>query len=141
MESFIARMQTLDCKDGIYDMICDELKKLKESRNMTVQDISKKSGVPASTVSRILSGQTETPYFSNIVDMVIAMEGSVDEIIGIKSAATPTNNPLLELYERDLVHERMINRRLRILLSAIIIVLLLVVTVDALNGNIGYIRY
>lgn len=141
MESFIARMQTLDCKDGIYDMICDELKKLKESRNMTVQDISKKSGVPASTVSRILSGQTETPYFSNIVDMVIAMEGSVDEIIGIKSAATRTNNPLLELYERDLVHERMINHRLRILLSAIIIVLLLVVIVDALNGNIGYIRY
>lgn len=141
MESFIARMQTLDCKDGINDMISDELKKLKESRNMTVQDISKKSGVPASTVSRILSGQTETPYFSNIVDMVIAMEGSVDEIIGIKSASTPTNNPLLELYERDLVHERMINRRLRILLSAIIIVLLLVVTVDALNGNIGYIRY
>ena len=141
MESFIARMQTLDCKDGIYDMICDELKKLKESRNMTVQDISKKSGVPASTVSRILSGQTETPYFSNIVDMVIAMEGSLDEIIGIKSAATRTNNPLLELYERDLVHERMINHRLRILLSAIIIVLLLVVIVDALNGNIGYIRY
>ena len=138
-------MQTLDCKDGIYDMICDELKKLKESRNMTVQDISKKSGVPASTVSRILSGQTETPYFSNIVDMVIAMviamEGSLDEIIGIKSAATRTNNPLLELYERDLVHERMINHRLRILLSAIIIVLLLVVIVDALNGNIGYIRY
>lgn len=126
-------------------MICDELKKLKESRNMTVQDISKKSGVPASTVSRILSGQTETPYFSNIVDMVIAMviamEGSLDEIIGIKSAATRTNNPLLELYERDLVHERMINHRLRILLSAIIIVLLLVVIVDALNGNIGYIRY
>lgn len=122
-------------------MISDELKKLKESRNMTVQDISKKSGIPASTVSRILSGQTETPYFSNIVDMVIAMEGSVDEIIGIKSATTPANNPLLELYERDLVHERMINRRLRILLSAIVIVLLLVVTVDALNGNIGYIRY
>ena len=122
-------------------MICDELKKLKESRNMTVQDISKKSGVPASTVSRILSGQTETPYFSNIVDMVIAMEGSLDEIIGIKSAATRTNNPLLELYERDLVHERMINHRLRILLSAIIIVLLLVVIVDALNGNIGYTRY
>ena len=134
-------MQTLDCKDGIYDMIGDELKKLKESRNMTVQDISKKSGIPASTVSRILSGQTETPYFSNIVDMVIAMEGSVDEIIGIKSAATRTNNPLLELYERDLVHERMVNHRLRILLSAIIIVLLLVVIVDALNGNIGYIRY
>lgn len=122
-------------------MISDELKKLKESRNMTVQDISKKSGIPASTVSRILSGQTETPYFSNIVDMVIAMEGSVDEIVGIKSAATPANNLLLELYERDLVHERMINRRLRILLSAIIIVLLLVVTVDVLNGNIGYIRY
>lgn len=131
-------MQTLDCKDGIYDMISDELKKLKESRNMTVQDISKKSGIPASTVSRILSGQTETPYFSNIVDMVIAMEGSVDEIIGIRSAP---NNPLLELYERDLVHERMINRRLRILLSAIIGVLLLIVVVDALNGNIGYIRY
>ena len=141
MESPIERMQTLDCKDGIYDMISDELKKLKESRNMTVQDISKKSGIPASTVSRILSGQTETPYFSNIVDMVIAMDGSVDEIVGIKSMPTPSNNPLLELYERDLAHERMINRRLRFLLSAIVLVLLLVVTVDVLNGNIGFIRY
>lgn len=123
-------------------MISDELKKLKESRNMTVQDISNKSGIPASTVSRILSGQTETPYFSNIVDMVIAMDGSVDEIVGIKSAtATPVNDPLVGLYERELAHERMINHRLRIILCVIIAVMLFLVSLDVLNGNIGYIRY
>lgn len=122
-------------------MISDELRKLKEARNMTVQDISNKSGIPASTISRILSGQTETPYFSNVVDMVIAMGGSIDTIVGIKPAKSAPNNELIELYERDLAHERIVNHRFRILISAIISILLIVLAIDLLNGNIGYIRY
>lgn len=66
-------------------MLTDELRKLKDEKNMTSQEISAASGVPASTVSRILSGQTDNPSFQNICDMVIAMGGSIDQLVGIAS--------------------------------------------------------
>ena len=64
-------------------MLYEKLKALKMSKNLTIQEISEKSGVPSSTVSRIFSGQTDNPSFQNICDIVIAMGGSLDELAGI----------------------------------------------------------
>ena len=43
-------------------MIYKGLRELKEKSGMSVQQIAAKSGVPASTISRILSGQTDSPF-------------------------------------------------------------------------------
>lgn len=54
-------------------MFRDALKKQKEKSKLTNQQISDKSGIPTTTVHRILSGETENPTFQNIRDIVIAM--------------------------------------------------------------------
>lgn len=65
-------------------MLTEELKRLKAESGMTAQELSDKSGVPISTVNKILQGQTDSPSFRAVCDMVKAMGGSVDELVGIK---------------------------------------------------------
>ena len=64
-------------------MIYVKLRELKAKSGMSVQQIAEKSGVPASTISRILSGQTDSPGCQTIVDLVRAMGGSLDEMMGL----------------------------------------------------------
>lgn len=45
------------------ESIVETLKNMKSEQNLTLQQISSASGVPLSTVNRILSGQTENPSF------------------------------------------------------------------------------
>lgn len=63
--------------------VSNELTQLKKLRQMTAQEIADKSGVPLSTVSRVLSGTTDNPSFVTIRDIVKAMGGSLDAIAGI----------------------------------------------------------
>lgn len=44
-------------------MLHDQLKELKNRKNLTAQEIADRSGVPLSTVNKILSGQTDNPAF------------------------------------------------------------------------------
>lgn len=60
------------------------LKELKESRKLTSQEISTLSNIPLATVSKVLSGSTDNPTFETISKLVVAMGGSIDEMIGIK---------------------------------------------------------
>lgn len=64
-------------------MYQDRLKELKKRNNISIQKISELSGIPESTISRILSGQTESPSFVTVVEIIKAMGGSVDEVVGI----------------------------------------------------------
>lgn len=60
-------------------MLSTQLKLLKEKRKLTNQQLSDLSGVPVGTINRILSGQTDNPSFQTVCDMVMAMDGSLDE--------------------------------------------------------------
>lgn len=73
-------------------MVSDKLRELKERRGMTNHEIAVASNIPESTVTRILTGQTENPTFSNVADIVTALGGSVDEVIG-NTAPTPKEIP------------------------------------------------
>ncbi len=57
---------------------------MKSEQNLTLQQISSASGVPISTVNRILSGQTENPSFRDVAAIVAAMDGSLDAITGLQ---------------------------------------------------------
>ena len=65
-------------------MIGMQLKELKDKRKLTNQQLADLSGVPIGTINRILAGQTENPSFQTVYDMVVAMEGSLDELAGIR---------------------------------------------------------
>lgn len=66
-------------------MLSEKLKALKTEKNLTTHQLSELSGLPESTISRILSGQTDSPGFLAVADLVRAMGGSLDEIVGIEA--------------------------------------------------------
>lgn len=63
--------------------IIEKIKQHKDATRMTTQQIAERSGVPASTISRILSGQTDSPSVHNIVAICRAVGVSLDELFGI----------------------------------------------------------
>lgn len=85
------------------------LKELKASRNLTSQEIATLSNIPLATVSRVLSGTTDNPTFDTISKMVVAMGGSIDEMIGIKIPddvpMTPQVDHTITMYA-DLLNEK-----------------------------------
>lgn len=68
-------------------MYTERLKDMKKRKNITASVISQKSGIPEATLSRIFSGQTDNPSFDTIAKIVIAMNGSLDELVGIARPA------------------------------------------------------
>ena len=92
-------------------MKTEDLRKLKDSCNLTTKQISDLSGVPESTISRILSGQTDNPTFDTVCAIVKAMGGSLDALSGIHQPddSTPADSPpLIELYEKVLTSKKQI---------------------------------
>lgn len=137
-------------------IIVKKLKELKDKSNLTSQQIADLSGVPLSTVNRILAGQTDNPSFITVSDMVKAMGGSLDELMIETDKTKPhseTNENdklrdygynyerLIELY-RDTIKAK--NKWIKTLfwvcigLGSVIAFLLIF---DILNPNMGYIRY
>lgn len=137
-------------------MLHDQLKELKNRKNLTAQEIADRSGVPLSTVNKILSGQTDNPAFRAVCDMVKAMGGSVDELVGISqrsehpsvdamaeawvSAVQPLQ-PMLDEKDKELANRDKWILRLFWLCVALIVVVVLVLALDILNPNVGWFRY
>lgn len=65
-------------------MIYKKLKDLKEKSKLSNHEISELSGVPESTINRIFSGHTDNPSFQTICDIVLALDGSLDDFVGNK---------------------------------------------------------
>lgn len=95
-------------------MYADTLKKMRIKAGMTLEQVSKQSGVPMSTISRISSGETKDPSFSTILAIVEAMGGNLSDLMGnspVSSAEAHTgvkqcegdNCAMMKLYERQRV--------------------------------------
>lgn len=76
------------------ESIVETLKNMKSEQNLTLQQISSASGVPVSTVNRILSGQTENPSFRDVAAIVAAMDGSLDAMTGLQKLDETTSQLL-----------------------------------------------
>lgn len=59
------------------------LQGLKDKKQWTVAQWETASGVPKQTISRLLKAQVESPQFRTVAAIVIAAEGSLDELCGI----------------------------------------------------------
>lgn len=132
-------------------MIHDYLRTLKDERKMTNHQLAELSGVPLSSVHRILSGQTDNPSFQAICDLVVALGGSLDEMVGIKSKEPPADVGLtvkVEMLEKMLAEkDRTIANKERWIIRLVCIAcglvafILIAIIVDRLNGSFGYWRY
>lgn len=124
------------------DMIFEKVITLKEQSGMTFDEISIKSKIPLTSVKRYFNGETKSPGFLPLSAIIVALDGSVDEVLGlIPQAQKPTNNEFTRQLQSDLWYERKQKRQwvlIFILLVAFDIGLLLF---DILNPDMGYIRY
>ena len=123
--------------------ISNQLKLLKERRHLTNQQLSDLSGGPIGTVNRILSGQTDNPSFQAVCDMVMAMDGSLDELVGIKEEASTAekksaSKEIIQLYEGIIADKERWMMRLFTCCCILTIVLIGIVAFDLLNPNHGW---
>ena len=61
--------------------ICDRLNAIKQKSGLTLTAWAERSGVPVSTISRILSGATENPGLQTVVDLVAAAEAPLSDVL------------------------------------------------------------
>lgn len=119
-----------------------ELKRLKEESKLTTKQISDLSGIPESTISRILSGQTDNPTFDTVYAIVKAMGGSLDQLTDIPTETeTEDPSPLVALYEKVITDKDRYIRLLIVICCALVSVLIFLVLSDVLNGSTGFVRY
>ena len=67
-------------------MWLDNLKELKKAKGMTTKQIADATMLPESTIKRIFSGDTTDPYVTTIHRIVIALGGSLDNILADTNA-------------------------------------------------------
>lgn len=125
-------------------MISAQLKELKDKRKLTNQQLSDLSGIPVGTINRIMAGQTDNPSFQTVCDLVMAMEGSLDELIGIKTSAAkeplPVNGTITHLYEKTIQTKNKWLICEFICCCALILFIMGIVVYDLLNPQIGFFR-
>lgn len=123
-------------------MISNQLKLLKERRKLTNQQLSDLSGVPIGTINRIMAGQTDNPSFQTVCDIVMAMDGSLDELVGIKEEThqekKTANKEIIQLYESMLDNKERWMHRLFVCCCILMAVLIGIVIFDLTNPQIGF---
>ena len=117
------------------------LQKWKDESGLTLKQISAKSGIPESTCTRIIKGETESPTFYNMRDLVIkGLDHSLDELVDMTPPKLDPSCELLDKYKSDVEHERQRVKMLTIVLTVVLCTLLLLCAFDLINKDIGYFR-
>ncbi|MBQ8393809.1 MAG: helix-turn-helix transcriptional regulator [Clostridia bacterium] len=144
----------------------EKLKALKEEKHMTNAEIARLSNIPLATITRIFNGSTPNPTFDTFSQIAIALGASLDEIAGLKQPeAQPISAPieatltsysellrekderliekdkLIESLKEDKERERKEKHRLAFFFFGFVAFVLIILTIDILNGHFGYFRY
>ena len=67
-------------------MWLENLKELKKAKGLTTKQIADATKIPESTLKRIFSGETDDPYVSTVHRIVVALGGSLDQILADTNA-------------------------------------------------------
>lgn len=125
-------------------MISTQLKELKDQRKLTNQQLADLAGIPVGTINRILAGQTDNPSFQTVCDIVMALDGSLDELVGIKNKsgqrAAPLNNEIIELYEKIIAGKEKWLHRLFLCCCVLTLFVLGVLIYDLTHPMVGFFR-
>lgn len=74
------------------ETIATYLSSLRELNGWSVQKWSDASGVPVSTVNRLLTAHNASPQFCTVASLVKAAGGSLDDLAGIERPAPPPSD-------------------------------------------------
>lgn len=123
-------------------MLHERLQALMNQKKMTITGVSKLSGVPETTVRNIVTGKTPDPGLQNVVDIVKAMNGSLDEIVGIERPPVTVEPPtpatvdqnVIHLYERSIANKNAWIKRLFFACCGIVGAVFILAIIGALHG-------
>lgn len=137
----------------------EKLKAFKEEKDLTNVEIARLSNIPLATITRIFNGSTPNPTFETFSQIAIALGASLDEIAGLKEPDEPpipsrienTLNSYSELLKekddrikelKDIIdRERKEKHMLQGIFVIFISFVLILLTVDILNGHFGYFKF
>lgn len=126
--------------------ICDRLNAVKQKSGLTLTAWAERSGVPVSTISRILSGCTENPGLQTVVDLVAAAEVPLSDVLPdllpppeAAPAAQPSDARIAAL-ERLARYRSHICYALGIICLALVAVLAFLLAYDLCNPRVGWFR-
>lgn len=132
-------------------LLHERIQERKRLRKLTNREIAELSGVPETSVSRILSGETANPSYLNVRDIVVALGGDEDAFFDGAPPAAPARTAdaqLIALYEKRLEDKdaalRDKNKWIRNLFIVVIILVCFLVAwliIDITNPAIGWFRY
>lgn len=124
---------------------------------MTQAKLSELTDIPATTLSKILNGSTDSPAFANIAAIVKVLGGSLDVMVGIVSDpyAAPVQQSERQLYQQLIADKerqlRSINgileqkqqwlRKMWRALMITVVILGIILVADICIGSVGFIRY
>lgn len=133
------------------------IKMLMERQNMTQARLSELTDIPATTLSKILNGSTDSPAFANIAAIVKVLGGSLDVMVGIVSDpdAAPVQQTERQLYQQLLADKerqlRSVNgmleqkqqwlRKMWLVLVLMLVIIGTILIIDICIGSVGFIRY
>lgn len=122
----------------------EALKALKTKKNLSAQALSDLSGVPLSTINRILRGEGE-PNINAVAALVHALGGSLDEVCGLSKPSGTTSADafklLIDNQQEVIAEKRWWIKMLAGALGIVILFVLGIVSYDIINGHIGWTRY
>ena len=137
----------------------EKLKMIKEEKGLSNADIARVGDTPLATVTRVFNGQTPNPTFETITRIAIGMGVSLDELAGIKQPdappiASPFENALntsaellsekdfrIKELKEDIERQRKEKYMAVGILAFVIAFVLVLLTIDILNGHFGYFQY
>ena len=137
-------------------MVKEYLTSLKNKGNFSWSELSEISGLPDATIRKIFSGETADPRFETVAKLVIAMGGSLDEIVGKKKEDPISEinaiSTLKEIYETRIdeiknsatEHLRSLKRDKHYLAITCAVLGLFMIgwlLVDLMIGSVGWFRY
>ena len=138
-------------------MVKDYLISLKNKGNFSWSELSEMSGLPDATIRKIFSGETADPRFETVAKLVVAMGGSLDEIIGKakeeeKKGEMNVVAAMREIYEARIAeikrsaaeHLESVKRDKRYLAIACAVLGMFIIgwlLVDLMIGSVGWFRY
>lgn len=90
------------------ERIAEYLTALRDEKGMTLSEWEQLSDVPATTIKRLLSAQTDSPQFRTVAALVLSASGSLDDLLGLpckvetKYITVDDSTALLDRQERDI---------------------------------------
>lgn len=127
------------------EIIWEKVCYLIENSGLSISELVAKSDVPRTTIIRFKKGETKSPGFLQLCQIIVACGGSVDEILEIETdqntIGTPTNTEHVWQLKEDLRYERKQKQFWIIAFVCVVAFDLGIFLFDMLNPTMGYIRY